>query len=608
MKSIVLTLTLFVAFSTYSQSPKIKVTNDGVTLNNTSQEDPDPTAVLDVSSLNKGVLFPRLTQPQIDQITAPAQGLLIFNINKRVYEFWNGDSWIEMGLSVPETPPTSPSDLIATAFFDDQVNLAWTDNSSNESSFEVWRSNTSGSGYQVIATLNENEISFTDSNLLANTDYFYLVKAVKGALSSNSNEVFVKTENPFITIWNTNNAGSANNKITLPLISSGTYNMSIDWGDGSIEQITSYNQTEVTHSYSSSGTYRLRIIGNFIGWAFSDSGDKLKLLEIQRWGVFAPKGASVFHGCSNLNVSAVDQIDLSHTTNLSSFFSGCSNLTFNSSIDNWDTSGISAMNSAFKSCSQFNQSIDSWNVSHVGNFRYMFDGASNFNQSLNSWDMTSANDMSNMFSGATSFNGNISSWNVQNVTNMTRLFSGCINFNQNISSWNPLMTTGMRQMFNGCSSFDQPIGNWNTSLVTNFSETFKGCTSFNQPLLWNTISTTTMQSMFNGCSSFDQDLSSWNVSNVTDMVRLFASCSSFDQDLSSWDISSVTSMRHFLFNASISTTNYDAMLISWASQAIQNNVEFSAGGSKYSLNSAAATARMNLSQNYFWTITDDGGI
>src|SRR5204862_263239 len=53
-------------------------------------------------------------------------------------------------------PPAAPSGLSATAISTSAINLAWTDNSSNEGNFIVARSTTSGSGYVDIATVAAN--------------------------------------------------------------------------------------------------------------------------------------------------------------------------------------------------------------------------------------------------------------------------------------------------------------------------------------------------------------------------------------------------------------------------------------------------------------------
>jgi len=44
---------------------------------NTTGADPDPSAMLDVSSTEKGLLIPRMTQAQRTAIALPAKGLLV---------------------------------------------------------------------------------------------------------------------------------------------------------------------------------------------------------------------------------------------------------------------------------------------------------------------------------------------------------------------------------------------------------------------------------------------------------------------------------------------------------------------------------------------------
>jgi len=69
-------------------------------------------------------------------------------------------------------------------------------------------------------------------------------------------------------------------------------------------------------------------------------------------------------------------------------------------------------------------------------------------------------------------------------------------------------------------------------------------------------------------------------------------------------VSSVTDMAYMLFDVTLSTTNYDALLNGWAANIVQNNVSFSGGHSIYS--TAAETARSTLVNTYGWTISDGG--
>ena len=80
-------------------------------------------------------------------------------------------------------PPAAPSSLTATATSATQVNLTWTDNSSNEAGFAVERA--SGGPFTQVATVNANLTSFADSGLTPSTNYSYRVLAyTSGGLNS----------------------------------------------------------------------------------------------------------------------------------------------------------------------------------------------------------------------------------------------------------------------------------------------------------------------------------------------------------------------------------------------------------------------------------------
>lgn len=91
-------------------------------------------------------------------------------------------------------PPAAPSALTATTVSQTQINLSWSDNSSNEANFIVARSTTSGGPYTDIATLGANVSSYSNTGLNANTTYYYAVRAVNaGGTSANSNQAGATT-------------------------------------------------------------------------------------------------------------------------------------------------------------------------------------------------------------------------------------------------------------------------------------------------------------------------------------------------------------------------------------------------------------------------------
>jgi len=144
--------------------------------------------------------------------------------------------------------------------------------------------------------------------------------------------------------------------------------------------------------------------------------------------------------------------------------------------------------------------------------------------------------------------------------------------------------------------------------TTNFQSCFRTNT-FNGVLNELDVSNVTnFQSCFFGASVFNQPLNSWNTSSATRMDGMFRNAVAFDQDISSWDITSVTNLNNFMAGATLSTVNYDALLVGWEAQAPSTGVTVDFGSSKYSIGSSAEVARNELITTYSWTITDGGGI
>jgi hypothetical protein len=65
---------------------------NGVSINNTSAV-ASASAILDISSSNKGLLMPRMTTLQRNAIAAPANGLLVYDTDMSALMFYNGSVW-----------------------------------------------------------------------------------------------------------------------------------------------------------------------------------------------------------------------------------------------------------------------------------------------------------------------------------------------------------------------------------------------------------------------------------------------------------------------------------------------------------------------------------
>jgi hypothetical protein len=74
---------------------------------NNDNSAPDPAAMLDVKSSERGFLPPRMTTQQRDAISAPVAGLQIYNSDCNDMQYYNGAGWIPMGNSGQLAQPGS---------------------------------------------------------------------------------------------------------------------------------------------------------------------------------------------------------------------------------------------------------------------------------------------------------------------------------------------------------------------------------------------------------------------------------------------------------------------------------------------------------------------
>jgi surface protein len=432
-----------------------------------------------------------------------------------------------------------------------------------------------GRGYEPLSTEDWNKLM--RSNVVARV--FPKGMAVPGL----GGQEFIPPIPTFDFVVNTTIAGTSGvGKFQLPLVSSLPLNAVVDWGDGTTDTITTFNQAETLHTYSSGGTYNIKITGNLSGWSFNAGGDRLKMNNINSWGALNISVSAGFRGCSNMTCSATDVPTIS-TTSLFNYFNSCSN--FNGAIGNWDVSSVTTMSNMFNFATAFNQDIGNWDVSSVTNMSNMFASCPVFNQDIGSWDVSSVSNMSLMFSNATAFNQDIGGWDVSSVTTMVQLFNNATAFNQDIGGWDVSSVTTMVNMFNGATAFNQDIGGWDVSSVT------------------------TMSTMFNNAAAFNQDIGGWDTSLVNNMFGMFINATAFNQDIGNWNISGVTFIDFFMFgktNLNYSASNLDSIYNGWSSlPSVKPNITINFGTIKYTAGGQAGKDILTGAPNN-WTITDGG--
>jgi len=285
----------------------------------------------------------------------------------------------------------------------------------------------------------------------------------------------------FVSTWKTDNLSSGSStstQVKLPLESTGTYNFTVDWGDGSaLENITT--DTAGIHTYGTTGTYTISITGTIIGFSFgstvnpTNTNERLKILSISSWGpIRLGNSGGYFNSCANLTLNTItDILNLTGTITLASMFFDCTSITTVGRMNEWDLSGVTSLSGMFgmfvsggtTGIGVFNQNIGAWDVSNVTSFSEMFRFTALFNNGgssdIQNWNVSSAINMQGMFSRANRFNQPIANWErstpgntstLSNVTNMGHMFSSSNNslgFNQPISGWNVSNVTNMNALF-----------------------------------------------------------------------------------------------------------------------------------------------------------------
>jgi len=474
-----------------------------------------------------------------------------------------------------------------------------------------------------------------------------------------SNLTVLNTAQAFVTVWQTNNAGtSAAHQITIPGTGS---NYHIQWEEvgNPGNNGTAVGNNATTLSFPWPGTYRVAIqpgAGSFTRIRFNNAGDRSKLLHVEQWGAIpwtSMEGA--FWGCHNLNVTASDMPNLSGVSSMASMFRSCSNLSGPYNIGNWNTASVTDMRSMFEFAGVFDQYIGSWNTGAVTNMSQMFFLAEAFNQPIGGWNTSAVTDMSGMFAGAKAFNqyigdwntaavtdmsgmfflagafnqpiGNwstgavrtmqnmflgaarfnqyIGGWNTSAVTDMSGMFFGALAFQQDIGGWSTAAVTDMSRMFNYAVVFNQPIGGWNTGSVVYMSDMFAGAAAFNQPIgSWNTAAVRNMSDMFAGAGAFNQPLDGWQTSAVTDMSGMFQAAGSFNQNLGGWTLHSDVILDNMLDGSGMDCSSYSATLMGWSGNAAApDGRNLGAAGRLYSIDAEAA--RTHLLLNKDWVINGD---
>jgi GH18 family chitinase len=138
------------------------------------------------------------------------------------YSLWEFEVW---GTQGTVTTPAAPGNLTASATSSSQINLSWTDNSTNETTFRIERAPNGSTNWASIATVNSNITTYSNTGLSASTTYQYRVRAENTSGNSGYSNTASATTQSIGTV------PSAPSGLVATVVSSSQINLS--WTDNS---------------------------------------------------------------------------------------------------------------------------------------------------------------------------------------------------------------------------------------------------------------------------------------------------------------------------------------------------------------------------------------
>ena len=236
--------------------------------------------------------------------------------------------------------PAAPTSLTATATSTTQIDLAWTDNATNETGYTVERRSPAGSGsYSTVTTLSAGANSYSNTGLTESTQYEYRVYATNAAGNSANSNAASKFTIPATPTGLTATAVSSSQiDLAWTDVSTGNTGQRIERrspsGSGSYSTLTTVSATATTYSdtgLTASTSYEYRIVATNADYdsspstaanATTQSGALTPAWSID-WSTGTPSGYTLTRASSGTYVdssgyiasAAIDVARLTHDKN-----------------------------------------------------------------------------------------------------------------------------------------------------------------------------------------------------------------------------------------------------------------------------------------------------
>lgn len=272
---------------------------------------------------------------------------------------------------------------------------------------------------------------------------------------SSSRNTFQTDERTFIFQVNLDlNTDTSKNIFILPLTPGDTYRLSVDWGDGSMSNITAWNDPRAVHYYKVYGkTFTIKIKGvlNSLKVLYN----KKSYILVTQWGSSYNEYDNAWEGCSNVVFDTVDSLELQNITSLRHSWSNCLSLT----------------------------STPYQNTSNCTDFSYAWNNCINLS-AIPALDLSNGKDFTGTWAGCSSLT-EVPILDLSKCETLCRTWKNC----------------------SSIKTFSEPLNTFN---VTSFEETWMGCTQLTDITFYVANNCTNFTNCFKGCYS----LSSVNMQRI----------------------------------------------------------------------------------------------
>ncbi len=281
-------------------------------------------------------------------------------------------------------------------------------------------------------------------------------------------------------------------QFVFPLSDQGTYNLQVDWGDGTSDTLTDYNDAQKTHVYDVYGSYTVKVEGqgDILDWDQLHSGVclvQVKELGTNGWvlenlfnacphlitfsvgvGYHLGSGLSakgMFKGCYWLQTVDLTGIDFSDCLDTSSMFYYCADLV-TIDLSGHDFTSVTLTKDMFYHCDLSGFDCSIFDGNQLQDTSGMFFECFNIqNIDISNWDITSLVHADDMFTSTSPFSSEIyditlNNWAGQVEQPNVNIDFGVVKYHTNVSgaSRDQLVANGWNIIDDGGIQLNGTIG------------------------------------------------------------------------------------------------------------------------------------------------------